>query len=81
MIDGASEAGRGGEHDLSDLAAGLLLVELVFGLQKAVGAELVIVEEAPEEAHDLSVVLLLHGDKQDCALNDAKVLQIGKRLP
>lgn len=50
----------------------------MLGLQEAVGAELVVVEESSQEAHDLCVVLLLHGDQQDCALNDAEVLRIGK---
>lgn len=50
-------------------------------LQESVGAELVIVEESSQETHDLCVVLLLHGDQQDSAFNDAKVLRIGKGIP
>lgn len=53
----------------------------MLGLQEAVGAELVIVEESSQEAHDFCVVLLLHGDQQDSAFNDAKVLRIGMGVP
>lgn len=48
----------------------------MFGLQEAVGAELVIVEESSQKSHDFCVVLFLHGDEQDSAFNDAEVLKI-----
>ena len=75
VVDGASQARRGGEHDFSYLAAGLVFVEFVFGLEEAVGAEFVVVEESPQEAHDLCVVLFLHGDEQDGAFDDAEILR------
>lgn len=44
------------------------------GLKETTGTQLEIVEKPSQEANDLGVILFVHGDEQDCALDEAKVL-------
>lgn len=73
VVDGTPETGRSGEHYLPYLAL-LLLLDPAVGPQEPTGAQLVVVEEPPQEADDFGVVLLVGRDQQHASLQQAEVL-------